>query len=101
MKVSFIVLLLTIFFIISSFGHITIEIEPNELHQISEILQSFINQQQQQLQPQYPSMRNPILRVIGPLIKPVSVGIIQMIGIKLTPVGSKFNNNENGVNCIK
>lgn len=76
MKVSFIFILLLSSFLIHSNGHITIEIEPDDLHQISEILEAYIQRKHHQS-----LTRSPLRRAIVPLLKTVSSGIVQLFGI--------------------
>lgn len=65
-KVLFLILMISAFFSIQLNG-LTIEIEPNEINQVSEILQAFINNQS--LQPYQPQRRSSIRSVIIPLLK--------------------------------
>lgn len=85
MKVSIIIILLLSTFLIHSNGYITIEIEPDDLHRISEILQTHIHQQHHQS-----LTRSPLRRAIVPLLKTVSSGIVQLFGIMLTLVGANL-----------
>lgn len=74
--ILFVFLLFTTF---SIHGYITIEIEPDDLNRLSEILQTFINDQQLQT-------RSSTRIGINPMIKKTLCGVIQLIGITLSLV---------------
>lgn len=78
----------SVFIILSLFsihGHITIEIEPEDLNRISEILQIIINEQQLQ-----PIIRSTTRNSIIPVLKNITCSVFQMLGIMLTLVGANF-----------
>lgn len=78
----------SVFIILSLFsihGHITIEIEPEDLNRISEILQTIINEQQLQ-----PIIRSTTRNSIIPVLKKITCSVFQMLGIMLTLVGANF-----------
>lgn len=86
MKVQvFVIFLFLLSFSIQLNALISIEIEPNDLEQVSEILQTFIQQQQQQLPTRFSTTR-----VISPLLKSITRSLIQMTGIMLTLVGANL-----------
>lgn len=103
MKVSLVIIFFLIASAILSYsnGHITIEIEPNDVHQLSDILQTFIENHH------VPTRQRSSLKcVIYHSIKTLSSGIIQLIGIMLSLVGAnlltmKLEHSTNSVNQIK
>lgn len=73
-----------LFLVICALGSnalITIEIEPSDIHQLSEILQNYIEHQN------IPVVRK---QSILPMKKKISVGIFQMMGILFTLVGANL-----------
>lgn len=86
-KVLFFIQILPFLFI--QLNGLTIEIEPDELNQVSEILQAFINNHSQQ-QTYHPLRRSLIKRVIFPLLKTFLRNIVQMFGIMMTLVGANL-----------
>lgn len=82
MKVSVIIIILLFTSILHTNGYITIEIEPDDVHQLSDILQMFIENQQIPTRTQYSLRRN-----IFSLLKSFSRGIVQLISIMMTLVG--------------
>lgn len=103
MKVSLVIIFFLIVSAILSHsnGHITIEIEPNDVHQLSDILQTFIENHH------LPTRQRSSLKcVIYHGIKTMSSGIIQLIGIMLSLVGAnlltmKLEHSMTSVNQIK
>lgn len=88
MKVTVFIIILLFTTILNSNanGYITIEIEPDDVYQLSNILQTFLENNQ------IPTTRtrSSIRHIILPLIKSFSRGIIQMLSIMLTLVGANL-----------
>lgn len=86
MKVSVVCVLLL--FLTYSTARISIEMDPEDLDQISDFFQAFITHQQQH---QYQSIMNFSIRYrITPFLKKTACGFIQLIGVMLTLVGANL-----------
>lgn len=88
MKMLFVLVFFFSLFIVHSFCYITIEIEPDDICQINDILQSIINQNQHHVQLQ--NQRKTFIRAFIPMLKTFTVSILQMIEITITLVSSNL-----------
>lgn len=88
MKVISVCFVLFFIYVCQLNAHISIQIEPNEIEQISEILQGFILRQHDQQQP--PTRRYRLCYMLIPFLKSISRGLTQMVAIMMTLVGANL-----------